>query len=154
MRRSRRLLFFALLLMATLVGLALDDCETWGNSLLGGGSGGSSSTAPPCCFEFWGGAYSFKEDCFDPVDPITMVVRRGGANVVEHVSHHGAEPLNVDVREPQYPGGEDGRQYYEDSFVCVQGQVSQGTNDGWRLCGVTPFNYPAQKRAGTYAATL
>ncbi len=37
MHRPRRPLFFALLI-ATLAGLAFDNCETWGNGLLGGGS--------------------------------------------------------------------------------------------------------------------
>lgn len=91
-----------------------------------------------------GGTYSSSDGlCLDAIDPLTVVIRRNGAETVEHVSHHGVsgappatpEPLTANALGQPWLDSLEGRQHFTDLFGCVWGEVSRGTNDGRDDCG-------------------
>jgi len=88
---------------------------------------------------FWrghAGEYSYNDDCTQQIDPITMIMRNVGANVAEHVAHHGSTNED-DPDDPALQFDVGSHQHYFSVTRCVEGVVSQASKGD--DCGMSCF---------------
>jgi hypothetical protein len=91
---------------------------------------GTSSTVPPVWWQFYAGGYSYEsEGCLVQKDPITMVFRTAGQDIVEHLEHHGS-PDEDDPVAPALRIGGGSHQYFWDLASCSEGTVAQANKGG------------------------
>jgi hypothetical protein len=92
---------------------------------------------PPPPASFWenaGGEYSHEPGCSDDgIDPISTIIITLEQNAADATGLTLAYFQEAGLTSG--PGPFTTLQFYEDFGNCVQGEISQGTNDGFEFCG-------------------